>query len=266
MNEEGSAEIREKFMPASLRVQRSNPENLRDNSDETAQIDFRETGQTVANSLTAAAHELKTPLVLLRQLAFQIDDEKIAARVKLTSERALRLVDGLTKTARLDDGLFALAPLDVRRSLAESLREISPLAAAKNVAIAPPRISRKLPMAVGNRELLHAILLNLLDNALDYTRGKIELTVRKKRAELEVCVRDYGEIIEPNEFKNLAKNLGRRGQILSSRPLSSGLGLMVAGQMSRAMNGGLTVVRHRRGGLTFAITLPMIQQLSLLEM
>ncbi len=214
--------------------------------------------------LVAAAHELKSPLVLLRQLSFQIDNEAVASRVKLTSERALRLVDGLTKAARLEDGLFELAPLNICQVMSESVAEITPLADAKGIEILVARISRGLPVAVGNRDLLRAILTNLIDNALDYTCQKIELRAGVRQQELEIAVRDYGETIELNEFRHLQQNLGHRGQALADRPLSSGLGLLVASQMSRAMHGNLRVERHRKGGLTFTVTMPAVQQLSLL--
>jgi len=219
----------------------------------------------VESSLVAAAHELKAPLVLLRQLSFQIDDEKVASRVKLTSERALRLVDGLTKTARLEDGLFELAPVNVNRAVAESVCEVLPLAKARNIEISLPQNWRKLPVAVGNQDLLRAVLTNLIDNALNYTESRIDLGTKIKHQQLEITVRDYGEMISLKEFRDLEKNLGLRAQAIAARPLSSGLGLMIADQMSRAMHGSLSVARHRHGGLTFAINLPTVQQLSLLE-
>ena len=68
-------------------------------------------------SLVAAAHELKTPLVLMRQLSIQLaqtDDPRknteIIERIRLTAERSLRLTDSLTKSARLADALFELEP------------------------------------------------------------------------------------------------------------------------------------------------------------
>jgi two-component system phosphate regulon sensor histidine kinase PhoR len=229
-------------------------------------MDFVEGDSDLAvSSLIAAAHELKAPLVLLRQLSFQIDDEAVAERVKLTSERALRLADGLTKAARLEDGLFELAPINVGRSLAESIQEIAPLADAKQIAINLPKPRRKLPMAVANRDLLRAILANLLDNALQYTQARVDVAAQCKQKELEITVRDYGATIELGEFKKLETNLGHMAQTMSARPLSSGLGLLIASRMSQAMHGDLRVARHRQGGLSFTLSLPAVRQLSFLE-
>src|SRR5690349_1774689 len=67
-------------------------------------------------TLLTAAHELKAPLVLIRQLSFELDreaDPEIARQIRLTAERSLRLVESLTKVARLEDTLFPIEPLDI---------------------------------------------------------------------------------------------------------------------------------------------------------
>ena len=77
-----------------------------------------------------AAHELKSPLVLMRQLALSMDlnDEK---SIKFTrdhmiqvSERALRQVNDLTKVSRLEDGLFELEPVSIRGVCDEVTNEL----------------------------------------------------------------------------------------------------------------------------------------------
>jgi K+-sensing histidine kinase KdpD len=75
-------------------------------------------------SLVAAAHELKAPLALIRQLALLLQDEKLssaanrqelAERIKLTSERSIRLVEALTRSTRLNDTEFMLEPVQTSR-------------------------------------------------------------------------------------------------------------------------------------------------------
>ena len=70
--------------------------------------------------LVAAAHELKAPLALLRQLLLRVQDDDLRPAEKavlleraiLTSERGLRLTGDLTKAARLEDALFTLEPIN----------------------------------------------------------------------------------------------------------------------------------------------------------
>ena len=65
-------------------------------------------------SFVVAAHELKAPLALIRQLAIELEAGEytaleravLAQRITLTAERALRLTTDLTKARRLENALF----------------------------------------------------------------------------------------------------------------------------------------------------------------
>jgi K+-sensing histidine kinase KdpD len=131
------------------------------------------------------------------------------------------------------------------------------------------KVARMMPAVVGTRDLLSGLLVNLLDNSLQYNSAEqaIEISARisRHRTEAIVAVRDYGAAIDLAEFRRLSKSLGCTAQPISARPLSSGLGLFIAGEFARAMKGQLSVVRHRGGGLTFSASLPISHQLSLLE-
>ena len=222
-------------------------------------------------SLVAAAHELKAPLVLLRQLSFQMlessdlrANREVSQRMQLVSERSLRLVDGLTKVARLEDAMFQTEPIQLRGLCAEVLNEISPLAYTLNRKISL-KISRKVPAVVANKDLLHGLLVNLLDNSLQYSNdndNEIELSARISRSRAQISVKDSGKL-DLKEFRQLRKKLGKQAQPVSDQPLSSGLGLFIAGEFARAMDGELTVSRHKKGGLTFSANLPISHQLSL---
>lgn len=80
------------------------------------------------NSLLVAAHDLKAPLSLLRQLTLSLelaDDSSTRSRIQnqliATSERAMRQVNDLTKIARLEYGLFEMEPVSVRQFATTSI-------------------------------------------------------------------------------------------------------------------------------------------------
>lgn len=233
-------------------------------------MDFVEGAST---SLTAAAHELKTPLVLVRQLSLQLTEtsdpairEEIIRRIRLTSERSLRLVDNLTKASRLEGALFELEPIQLASLCHEVVDELTPLSAALEQSFAID-VGHRPPVVVGNRELLRSLVMGLVDNALQYNRAgaPIEISTRIRRDEATVSVRDHGPVVDLAEFRQLASTIGREALPISARPLSSGLGLLIAGRFAAAMHGRLDVSRHRRGGVTFRAHLPLSSQLSLLE-
>lgn len=230
-------------------------------------------GSLAMPSVLAAAHELKSPLVLMRQLSYQLEaagtltpeQRLVQERLRLTSERALRLVENITRASRLEDALFSLEPLQAHSVWREVAGEVSPLAAqlSQTVELSVPK--RPL-LVVANRELLPAILMGLCDNALSHNPdGKpVRLSVKQHREAVVFSVRDHGPVIDTKSFRELAGRLGTAPQPLGARPNSSGLGLWIAGSFARAMESTLSVTRHRSGGMTFSLHVPISGQLSLL--
>lgn len=222
------------------------------------------------SALVAAAHELKAPLCLIRQLSLQLENtcdpreiKKITTRLKLTTERSLRLVNGLSRTARLEDALFQLAPIDIGSIVKDVTQEILPLADALNQKILVKEKRQKL-VVIGHFDLIRTILLGLLDNSLtSSTRGEIEIKTGLHKQNLMLTVRDHGQVIDKKVYQNIMQNIGKSAVGNADRPLSSGLGLFIASKFTEYMHGQIFVNRHRQGGMTFGILLPLSRQMEL---
>ena len=127
-------------------------------------------------SFTMAAHELKAPLALIRQLAIELEAGEytaleravLAQRITLTAERALRLTTDLTKARRLENALFTLEAIDAAGLCNEVMSELQPLYHAHNKSLKTQVKSRQRLM-VANRDLLRRIVANFADNALHYS-------------------------------------------------------------------------------------------------
>lgn len=222
----------------------------------------------------AAAHELKSPLALVRQLSLaleagdctQAEIERIARQITLTSERALRLTTNLTKTSRLEDSLFTLEPLNPASLCEEVVSELTPLYRAKGREIKVSRRSRPL-LGLANRDLLRRILLNFADNALHYAEGDAPVVITASShdggARIRLGVRDYGPAVPTKVWERLESSLGSRAQPLHSRPESSGLGIYIANQFAEAMNASIGTTRHRDGA-TFYVDINASTQMRLL--
>lgn len=223
--------------------------------------------------VVAAAHELKAPLALIRQLALSLEaraddglQQRDIQRVILTSERALRLTTDLTKAARLEDALFTMQPLNPVDICRDIVAELTPLfeAHGRSLTVA----SRRHPLLlVANRDLLRRILLNFSDNALHYTQPgtavHLQITALKKAGRVRIGVRDYGPAVSSAMWRELQDALHRGGHAMATRPASSGLGLALAAQFADAMQADIGAVRHR-DGLTFYVDVSASTQLSLL--
>jgi len=242
-------------------------------SDEGQLLGTRSAYDTMS-SVTAAAHELKAPLALLRQLALRLEDETLSSserqrlveHMTLTSERALRLTSDLTKSARLEDALFDLEPLNPEQVCRDIAVELAPLFSAHQRELRVEHRSHPL-LLVANRDLLRRIVMNFSDNALHYsqpgTAVRIQIQALKKSGMIRVGVRDFGPALSSDMWRTLQKKLSKAPQAIHARPQSSGLGLFIASQFADAMHGHIGVTRHRDGA-TFYVELQASQQLSLL--
>lgn len=220
-----------------------------------------------------AAHELKSPLSLIRQLSLAVEAGSLsqaelvraAHQITLTSERALRLTSDITRGARANETLFDLEPINPVSLCEEVAHELSPLYAAHDKKI-QVRGRAQTPLLVANRDLLRRILLNFGDNALHYTPDgqPVELQVRGTGETVRVGVRDFGPAVPTDVWKALQERLmAQSAQPLPARPQSSGLGLYISQQFAQMMNGQVGAIRHRDGA-TFYVDMMASRQMSLL--
>lgn len=223
-------------------------------------------------SLITAAHELKAPLALIRQLSLTLeqidvsDAERIRMlqQVTLTSERALRLTADLTRSARLENALFELEPVNPQQLCEDIAHELTPLFTAHGRTIRVVS-RRRPPLMVANRDLLRRIIMNFSDNALHYSdiNGVVELSTQLIGGDVvRVGVRDYGPALPSDAWRTLIAKL-QAPQPVHARPQSSGLGLYIAGQFADVMDGAIGATRHRDGA-SFYVDMHASKQLRLL--
>lgn len=221
----------------------------------------------------AVAYELKAPLALIRQLSLQLEivsdptmQKEIIDRIRLTSERSLRLADSVIKTRDLEDALFELEPIHVSKLCKDVIDELTPLAKARCQFLSGSFARRPL-LAVGNSDLLKSLLVNLTDNAIQHGNkgSKVEVFNYLKNGEAIISIRDYNETVDIGDFRKLKESIGRKVSPISTRPMAPSLSLFTSQKLLEAMNGSLSVKRHNSGGVTFSAHLPLSRQLSLLE-
>lgn len=222
------------------------------------------------SGILVAAHELKAPLALMRQLALALDlastDEmrsRLQAQLVEVSERALSQVSDLAKVARLEDGLFTTEPVSVRGVCDAVFRELTPLFAYEQRELGV-FYSNKSRLVVANRDLLHSIIYNFCVNALRYSGAGTmsRLMISDRRGKVRVDVRDYGPALPTKLWQELRQGYVAQPTVISMRPGSSGLGLYIASEFARHMHARLGAVRHR-DGTSFYIELPISKQATL---
>lgn len=219
--------------------------------------------------LAVAAHELKSPLAAMRQLALSMDfNEDSRSELEQTrqelveiSERAIRQVNDLTKVARLEDGLFVMEPVSIRHVCDHVLTELRPYFAINQRTVSASYKNRT-NLVIANPDLLFSVIYNFCTNAVHYSTPETEskLSISDHGDTVEVAVRDFGPALPTKVWQEIRDGLNKPTHI-SMRPGSSGLGLYIASKFSRYMQAEMFAVRHR-DGTSFKIRIPASRQVA----
>ena len=217
------------------------------------------------DGILVAAHELKAPLAVLRQLALSFDEmdmrgEHIRSEMISVSERAIKQVNDLTKIRRLEDGLFVMEPVAVREVCDAVSRELEYLFNynRRDLYI---KYSNRARLVTANRELLYSVVYNFLLNAMHYSgdETRAELVVRDVKDKVKIEIRDYGPMLPMDVWREMKRGWVKKPTSIAMRPGSSGLGLYIASKFSRYMNANVGAIRHR-DGTSFFVELPISTQ------
>jgi two-component system, OmpR family, sensor kinase len=213
-----------------------------------------------------ASHELRTPLAILRTelelaLAAGRSPEELRAALASAAEETDRLTqlseDLLTIAQTVHGELpLRLARVNVRETLEgvgrrfsrraeEGGREIAILAAPPMLVLGADRL--RLDQAMGS----------MVDNALRYGSGTIELTAVADARSAEIHVLDRGEGF-PEDFLGRAFERFSRASS-SNRDGGSGLGLAIVQTVAQAHGGEARAANRSAGGADVWLTLPLRQ-------
>jgi len=202
-----------------------------------------------------AAHELRTPIAGIRaqaQAALTVVDAE-ARRHALQGtlegcDRAARLIDQLLLLARLESNAApAFATLDLCAVTRQVLAEATPEALAKGQHLG---LEASEPCPVhGSIALLHALIRNLVDNAIRYSpRGaRISVTVSQDDGRTSLVVEDAGPGIGEAERGRLGDRFFRGG---GTQETGSGLGWSIVRRIAELHRLDVTTDRSSNlGGL-----------------
>lgn len=214
-----------------------------------------------------AAHEIRTPLTLLRADAEVLlrgrerldpDDADLLEDIVAETAHMAALAGNMLTLARLDAGAQAIERdvVDLAEVASDIMRRAQALADEKGIALALDTTDPVLTL--GDRALLDHAALILLDNALKYNRpgGSVTLRVFSAGNEAVLEVRDTGEGIPPEHLPHLGERFYRVDKARSREQGGAGLGLSIARGIAAAHGGTLSFVSMPGEGTTATLTLP----------
>jgi signal transduction histidine kinase len=214
------------------------------------------------------SHELKTPLTAIQaslELANEPDGLAPADRDKLVrvayeeSVRLSQMVAELLDLARIEAGLteFKRETINMRELLQGLQAMHQSLADRKGIAL-KWAVSDYLGDLVGDARLLRQALVNIVGNALKYTKngGEVALTARLEGQELVTRVRDTGIGIAAEDQARVFEKFFRAKSAEQSTIAGTGLGLPMARYIVERHRGRIELTSELGVGTEFRVYLP----------
>jgi signal transduction histidine kinase len=220
-------------------------------------FDRLEHGFRAQRDLTAdVAHELRTPLAVLRMRAETLGEPQLRARLLADIDVMTRLVEQLLSVAELET--VVVAPdetADLRHACVEVVEHLAPLAVQQGKSVELAAVSGGGVWVHGRGDLLFQAMRNLVENAVRFSPADAVVTVEVDPSG-RARVLDRGPGV-PAELKDrLFERFwqGRRKERSAVRE-GAGLGLSIVAQIAEQLGGRVSVEDRPGGGAVFVLAL-----------
>lgn len=192
--------------------------------------------------LSTAAHELKTPLALIRAQIELMDDVDDRRSLLNDTEHMSRQIQQLLLLAEASEAQnYVLAPVDVQTVTREAAQYLQRMANAAGVRLSTPDHPDGLYW-VADRGALFTLLKNMLENAIQHAPRDTE--VRVEVTDAEMSVRDWGPGVREEQLAQIFSRFWRGAH---RRDHGAGLGLAICQEICVAHGWTLTAHRERAG-------------------
>ena len=255
------------FMAKQLQNQNQALQNINKELNKKA-IELQDANKHKDRFLANMSHELRTPLnsiigfsdliVAKSSKLSPAKAQNYANKILTAAEHLLELISDLLEIAKVDAGVLKPEPTDFDlNSLATNVIEmLQPIADQHKLSLHLDLTDKSTPI-YADRRLIRQALINLINNALKYTKkGSVVLTVSTTANKNILEVVDTGIGISPKDRKLIFRDFHRAEQGLTSNYEGVGLGLTLTKRIIELHQGTITVKSKLKHGSTFTVTLP----------
>ena len=211
-----------------------------------------------------AAHELRTPANAIKWGLEALEskhpdmikkEEKYFDIIRRSNERLLFLVQDLLEVARIESKTIKikLEGISMNEAFSGALEEIQELAGKKNITI-DCDLGSGLPQVLGDSMRLKEIFINLLTNAIKYSRkkGKVIISSEEQDGEIIIHIADNGIGINPEDQRHIFEKFWRADE--ARKIEGTGLGLFITKQLVELMSGKIWFTSRVGEGTIFSMS------------
>jgi two-component system phosphate regulon sensor histidine kinase PhoR len=236
--------------------------------------------KTRRDFIANVSHELRTPLTSIQGYSETLLDSmpengapsrEFLEIIRKNAARMARLTEDLLTLARVESGetrfeTEPVPPIELLHDAEESFREIARsqdvelqiVDASPDPAQGGSQSVESLAPVRADREAIHQVFSNLIDNAMKYGRsgGRILLGARTGKRGIEFYVQDFGAGISSEHLPRLFERFYRVDKARSRESGGTGLGLAIAKHIMLAHDGSIRAESELGHGSIFVFTLP----------
>ncbi len=221
--------------------------------------------------ITIVAHELRSPLLLVKQYMDlilgkkmgKIDDtaEEMLGGAHSTLTGLLDIIADWLKLARTNSGDIAgsLESIDIMPVLEKVVQDLQPFADDRGVTLRLERLNERCRISA-HAESLEVVFKNLVSNAIKYNRPSGSVIVDGLCAEgtLRINVRDTGIGIPKDEIPFIFEDFFRVKSGKTAEIPGTGLGLSIVQKIVESHHGSVEVDSTEGEGTAFSVFLPTL--------
>jgi signal transduction histidine kinase len=197
-----------------------------------------------------AAHQLRTPLTLLRAKIEDVTEPALKAELVCDVRRLTSLVSAMLDLARLQDHTIEKRPIDLRTLTRDVLADFSPSALDAGVELSLEQGPPGSVVVLGVEAAVRSALANLVGNALIHARGAARIVANLGRG--SVSISDDGAGFSPAPQINVIEPF----QTGATAKEGHGLGLSIIQEIMTAHAGTLTITSTPGRGTTVCLSFP----------
>jgi len=221
--------------------------------------------------VSVAAHQLRTPLSAIKWSLGMIlaedmgplteEQKRFLQKTYQSNERMINLVNDLLDVARIEEGRYIYKPAfrDLTKICQAVINSHKAEIKRKKIKFEFKRPKGKLPQIKLDEEKISLVIQNLLENAVRYTPpgGKIVVSLKRKKKEIEFSVRDTGIGIPKEQQDRLFTKFFRGANAVRMETEGTGLGLFISKNIIEAHRGKIWAESEENKGSVFHFSLPL---------